>query len=173
MLATVEKLFAENDKVEYVAVVDLQSRKLLLGKDRAGRGHHQTGATGGVEGAPAKIPSGLVNDYVNLITAIALPFEPSTATATTANNLHDSMAGSPSKAEADAGTGDSAPAAPTKSLLSLDSSTEQWGLVRFRTSHWDIVGYRTETDAATLSVSDASKRWLMVVFSDAQRRDEH
>lgn len=39
---------------------------------------------------------------------------------------------------------------------------EEWGVARFRTKHWDVVGYREET-GTTPAV--AGKRWLLVVFS--------
>ena len=156
-----DSFFAANENVELVVVVDASNKSVLYRKEK-----HKAAANATDDAAAgSRLAVTTVDTYINLITSVALPFEPTVDEILAEKHRKEGH----QLVDAEDPIAKAAVAAKEKSIR---SDGEQWGLVRFRTANWDIVGYRTNTSQEA-SVSDASQRWLMVVFSDARRRDEH
>ena len=189
----VDKSFQSNDNVELVVVVEVQSRAVIFRQARGGGegpireevGENNTsgatpqkqppgGASSGAKatassGGAKKLSAGTVDTYVNLLTSMAIPFEYSTSDVIDEQIKQREGSASPEMRQRQGGQESEI----AETGLEAPEDAEQWGVARFRTEHWDVVAHRTLAQGASKSsVSAASKRWLMIIFSDARRTED-
>lgn len=148
-------------------VVDLDARTVVLRRAR--------------DGAPQP-PERTVDAYANLLTVCALQFEGGIGNdgedgddggegevADAVRGIHTAAAqtvasrGTPS---ATTGVVDHSPLPSLAVGGGTGAGAEEWGIGRFRTKHWDILGYREEAGNSPVT---SGKRWLLIVFSSATK----